>query len=58
MKYVIDGVTVNVLNGEISKEEATAYVERGRELHSTNLSEIIATLDPFGENDPPVFAPL
>lgn len=49
MKYTIDGVTVTVHNGEISKEEATAYVERGRELHSTNLSEIIATLDP---NDP------
>jgi hypothetical protein len=46
MKYMIDGVTVTVHNGEISEEEATAYVERGRELHSKNITEVIATLDP------------
>jgi hypothetical protein len=46
MKYTIDGVTVNVKNGTISEEEATAYVDRGRELYGKNLTEIIATLDP------------
>lgn len=45
MKYMIDGVVVTVHNGEISKEEAKAYVERGRELYSENLIEVIATLD-------------
>ena len=42
----IDGVDVKVKNGEIAEEEALAYVERGRELYSQNLREIVATLDP------------
>ena len=49
MKYNYDGVVVKVENGSIPEEEAIAYVERGRELYSSNLTEIIATLDP---NDP------
>lgn len=49
MKYVIDGVRVKVENGEIPEEEALAYVDRGRELHSQSLNEIVVTLDP---NDP------
>ena len=49
MKYTVDGVTVTVHNGEIPEEEAVAYVERGRELYSSSLREVIATLDP---NDP------
>lgn len=46
MKYAIDGVIVKVQNGNIPEEEATAYVERGRELYGENLTEVIATLDP------------
>lgn len=49
MKYTIDCVTVTVHNGEITEEEAMAYVDRGRELYSSELTEVIATLDP---NDP------
>lgn len=49
MKYMIDGVIVTVHNGEISEKEAIAYVARGRELYSSNLLEIIATID---QNDP------
>ena len=49
MKYTIDGVVVTVHNGEIPKEEAIAYVDRGRELYSKNLTEVIVTLD---ENEP------
>lgn len=46
MKYTIDGVLVNVLNGEIPEEEAAAYVARGRELHGKGLCEVVAKLDP------------
>ena len=46
MKYAIDGVIVKVQNDTIPEEEATAYVERGRELYGENLTEVIATLDP------------
>lgn len=46
MKYAIDGVLVTVLNGSIPREEATAYVERGRELHGNSLREVVAKLDP------------
>ena len=46
MKYTVDGVNVTVLNGEIPEEEAMADVERGREIYSSDLTEIIATLDP------------
>lgn len=46
MKYTIDGVAVTIKNGTIPEEEATAYVDRGRELYGKNLTEIIATLDP------------
>lgn len=46
MKIAVDGVIVTVNNGTITEEEALAYVERGRELYSSNLTEIIATLDP------------
>lgn len=47
MKYVIDGVSVTVLNGTIPREEAEAYVARGRELHGKGLTEIVAKLDPL-----------
>lgn len=53
MKHLIDGVKVTVLNGEIPEEEAIAYVERGREIYSSDLTEIIATLDP---DDPDMIA--
>lgn len=46
MKYTIDGVTVTIKNGSIPEEEATAYVDRGRELYGKNLTDVIATLDP------------
>ena len=46
MKHVIDNVSVTVLNGTIPREEAEAYVARGRELHGNGLTEIIAKLDP------------
>ena len=46
MKYAIDGVLVTVLNGTIPREEAAAYVERGRELHGNSLREVVAKLDP------------
>ena len=49
MKLAVDGVIVTVTNGTIPEEEALAYVERGRELYSSGLREVIATLDP---NDP------
>ena len=45
MKYIIDGVTVTIKNGSIPEEEATAYVDRGRELYGKNLTEVVATLD-------------
>ena len=45
-KMTYDGVTITVKNGMIPEEEAQAYVERGRELHSKQLTEVIATLDP------------
>lgn len=45
-KLTYDGVTITVKNGTIPEEEAIAYVERGRELYSSKLGEIIATLDP------------
>lgn len=45
-KLTYDGVTVTVKNGSIHEEEAIAYVDRGRELHGKNLTEVIATLDP------------
>lgn len=46
MKHVIDNVSVTVLNGTIPREEAEAYVARGRELYGNGLTEIIAKLDP------------
>lgn len=49
MKLAVDGVIVTVNNGTIPEEEALAYVERGRELYSSSLREVIATLD---SNDP------
>lgn len=45
-KITYDGVTVTIKNGSIPEDEAIAYVERGRELYSKNLTEVIATLDP------------
>ena len=46
MKYTIDGVTVTIKNGTIPEEEATSYVDRGREMYGNGLTEVIATLDP------------
>lgn len=46
MRLAVDGVIVTVNNGTIPDEEALAYVERGRELYSSSLREVIATLDP------------
>lgn len=46
MKYTIDGVTVTIKNGTIPEEEATAYVDRGRELYGHTLTEVIATIVP------------
>ena len=48
-KITYDGVTVTIKNGMIPEDEVAAYVERGRELHSKQITEVIATLDP---NDP------
>ncbi len=45
-KTTYDGVTVTIHNGMLPEEEIAAYVERGRELHSKNITEVIATLDP------------
>lgn len=45
MNMVIDGVNVRVENGEISEEEARAYVERGRELYGKGLHKITAVID-------------
>lgn len=45
-KITYDGVTVTIKNGSIPEDEAIAYVDRGRELYSKNLTEVIATLDP------------
>lgn len=46
MEHVIDDVVVCVYNGTISVEEATAYVDRGKDRFGSNLKQIIATLDP------------
>lgn len=46
LEFIIDNVAVSVVNGTISKEEAAAYVARGRERYGKDLKQIIATLDP------------
>ena len=46
MEHVIDNVIVTVVNGAISVEEATAYVDRGKDRFGKDLKQIIATLDP------------
>ena len=46
-KLTYDGVTVTVKNGSIPEEEAIAYVQRGRELHGSGLTDVIVTLDRF-----------
>ena len=46
MEYIINNVLVCVKNGTIPREEAEAYVARGKELFGDQLKQIIATLDP------------
>ena len=46
MEYIINNVIVSVENGTIPREEAEAYVARGKERFGDQLKQIIATLDP------------
>lgn len=49
MKYTIDGVTFNLVNGEIPLEEAAAYVDRGLEMYGDRLTEIVGIIVPEDE---------
>lgn len=46
MEYIINNVIVSVENGTIPREEAEAYVARGKERFGDQLKQIIAKLDP------------
>lgn len=49
MKATIKGVTFNLVNGEISMEEAEAYVNRGLEMYGDRLTEIVGIIVPEDE---------